>query len=203
MNIVEHWDLAVQELSETDKTLKKVISLYPHEKITLKNDGFLTLIRSVVGQQISVKAADSVWKKLEELCKKSMKPKTILSFSLEELRNVGLSKSKANYIQNIANSNILDTNWEETSDTEATKLLCTIKGIGKWTAEMFLIFHLARPNILPLGDIGLIRAMENQYNKGKKISNNTIEKLRERWDPWCSVVTWYLWRSLDPVPVNY
>ena len=132
-----------------------------------------------------------------------MKSKTILSFSLEELRNVGLSKSKANYIPNIANSNILDTNWEETSDTEATKLLCTIKGIGKWTAEMFLIFHLARPNILPLGDIGLIRAMEKQYNKGKKISNNTIEKLREKWDPWCSVVTWYLWRSLDPVPVNY
>jgi len=203
MNIVEHWDLAIQELSETDKTLKKIISLYPNEKITLKNDGFLTLIRSVVGQQISVKAADSVWKKLEELCKKSMKPKTILSFSLEELRNVGLSKSKANYIQNIANSNVLDTNWKEISDTEATKLLCTIKGIGKWTAEMFLIFHLARPNILPLGDIGLIRAMEKQYNKGKKISNNTIEKLRERWTPWCSVVTWYLWRSLDPVPVNY
>jgi len=203
MNIVEHWDLAIQELSEADKTLKKVISLYPNEKITLKNNGFLTLIRSVVGQQISVKAADSIWKKLEELCKKSMEPKTILSFSSEKLRNVGLSKSKANYIQNIANSNVLDTNWKETSDAEATKLLCTIKGIGKWTAEMFLIFHLARPNILPLGDIGLIRAIENNYNKGKKISNNEIGKLRERWDPWCSVVTWYLWRSLDPIPVNY
>ena len=106
-------------------------------------------------------------------------------------------------MQNIAKSNIFDTEWTEKTDDEAIDLLCTIKGIGKWTAEMFLIFHLARPNILPLGDLGLIKGIEKHYNNGEKMEISNIIELKKLWNPWCSVFTWYIWRSLDPIPVTY
>ena len=197
------WEIAKSELSRNDSTMARIIERYDGEKMQLKNNAFVTLVRSVVGQQISVKAADSVWKKLEKLCRNDVQPDTINSFSEEELRTVGLSKSKANYIHNISKSDILDTNWSNMSDKEIIDLLCQIKGIGRWTAEMFLIFHLARPDILPLGDIGLIKAIEINYNNGEKISKDEIEIYRQKWSPWCTVATWYLWRSLDPIPVNY
>ncbi len=203
MNASKDWEIAKAELSSNDSIMMKIIERYDGEKMQLKNNAFVTLVRSVVGQQISVKAADSVWKKLEKLCKNDVQPDTINSFSEEELRTVGLSKSKANYIQNISKSDILDTNWANLNDKEIIDLLCQIKGIGRWTAEMFLIFHLARPDILPLGDIGLIKAIEINYNNGEKISKDQIENYRQKWSPWCTVATWYLWRSLDPIPVNY
>jgi len=203
MNVSKNWEIAKEALSKNDSTMMKIIELYDSEKMQLKNNAFVTLVRSVVGQQISVKAADSVWKKLENLCSDDIQPDTINSFSEDELRSVGLSKSKANYIQNISKSDILGTNWSNLSDKEIIDLLCQIKGIGRWTAEMFLIFHLARPNILPLGDIGLIKAIELNYNNGEKISKDRIETYRQKWAPWCTVATWYLWRSLDPIPVNY
>ena len=203
MNVSKNWEIAKEALSKNDSTMMKIIELYDGEKMQLKNNAFVTLVRSVVGQQISVKAADSVWKKLENLCSDDIQPDTINSFSEDELRSVGLSKSKANYIQNISKSDILGTNWSNLSDNEIIDLLCQIKGIGRWTAEMFLIFHLARPNILPLGDIGLIKAIELNYNNGEKISKDRIETYRQKWAPWCTVATWYLWRSLDPIPVNY
>jgi len=203
MNVSKNWEIAKEALSKNDSTMMKIIELYDSEKMQLKNNAFVTLVRSVVGQQISVKAADSVWKKLENLCSDDIQPDTINSFSEDELRSVGLSKSKANYIQNISKSDILGTNWSNLSDNEIIDLLCQIKGIGRWTAEMFLIFHLARPNILPLGDIGLIKAIELNYNNGEKISKDRIETYRQKWAPWCTVATWYLWRSLDPIPVNY
>ncbi|MFL2941809.1 MAG: DNA-3-methyladenine glycosylase family protein [Candidatus Poseidoniales archaeon] len=203
MNVSKSWEVATKDLSKNDPVIMEIIKLYGGEKMQLKNNAFLTLVRSVVGQQISVKAADSVWRKLEELCKYDIEPEKIKSFSEEELRGVGLSKSKANYIQNIAESNLLDVNWSNLNDEEAIDLLCKIKGIGKWTAEMFLIFHLARPNILPLGDIGLIKAIELNYNNGEKMSKVELEAYRQKWSPWCTVATWYLWRSLDPIPVNY
>tara|TARA_Y100001970_G_C14128173_1_gene800165 strand:- start:706 stop:1317 length:612 start_codon:yes stop_codon:yes gene_type:complete len=203
MNVYENWESATDELSRKDPTMMSIINFYQGDKMQLKNDAFLTLVRSVVGQQISVKAADSVWKKLEELCKNKIKPSKIKAFSEGELRSVGLSKSKANYIQNIANSNVLNTNWSNLTDEEVIHLLCKIKGIGRWTAEMFLIFHLARPDILPLGDIGLIKGIELNYNDGAKMSKERLETYRQKWSPWCTVATWYLWRSLDPIPVNY
>ena len=203
MKVSKNWEIAKEALSKNDSTMMKIIELYDGEKMQLKNNAFVTLVRSVVGQQISVKAADSVWKKLENLCSDDIQPDTINSFSEDELRSVGLSKSKANYIQNISKSDILGTNWSNLSDKEIIDLLCQIKGIGRWTAEMFLIFHLARPNILPLGDIGLIKAIELNYNNGEKISKDRIETYRQKWAPWCTVATWYLWRSLDPIPVNY
>ena len=203
MNVSENWEVAAKELSRKDPVIMKIIKLYSGDKMQLKNNAFLTLVRSVVGQQISVKAADSVWKKLEELCRDSIEPKRIKSFSEDELRSAGLSRSKANYIQNIAKSDILEVNWSNLDDEEAIDLLCKIKGIGRWTAEMFLIFHLARPNILPLGDIGLIKAIELNYNNGEKMSKEELEAYGQKWSPWCTVATWYLWRSLDPIPVNY
>ena len=203
MNVSENWEVATKELSRNDPVIMKIIKLYSGDKMQLKNNAFLTLVRSVVGQQISVKAADSVWKKLEELCRESIEPERIKSFSEDELRSAGLSRSKANYIQNIAKSDILEVDWSNLDDEEAINLLCKIKGIGRWTAEMFLIFHLARPNILPLGDIGLIKAIELNYNNGEKMSKEELEAYRQKWSPWCTVATWYLWRSLDPIPVNY
>ena len=203
MNVSENWEVATKELSRNDPVIMKIIKLYSGDKMQLKNNAFLTLVRSVVGQQISVKAADSVWRKLEELCKDDIEPEKIKLFSEEELSGAGLSKSKANYIQNIAKSDILEVNWSNLDDEEAIDLLCKIKGIGIWTAEMFLIFHLARPNILPLGDIGLIKAIELNYNNGEKMSKEELEAYRQKWSPWCTVATWYLWRSLDPIPVNY
>jgi|TARA_B100001540_G_scaffold228865_1_gene203058 DNA-3-methyladenine glycosylase II len=203
MNVSENWEVATKELSRNDPVIMKIIKLYSGDKMQLKNNAFLTLVRSVVGQQISVKAADSVWKKLEELCRDSIEPERIKSFSEDELRSAGLSRSKANYIQNIAKSDILEVDWSNLDDEEAINLLCKIKGIGRWTAEMFLIFHLARPNILPLGDIGLIKAIELNYNNGEKMSKEELEAYGQKWSPWCTVATWYLWRSLDPIPVNY
>ena len=203
MNVSENWEVAAKELSRNDPVIMKIIKLYSGDKMQLKNNAFLTLVRSVVGQQISVKAADSVWKKLEELCRESIEPERIKSFSEDELRSAGLSRSKANYIQNIAKSDILEVDWSNLDDEEAINLLCKIKGIGRWTAEMFLIFHLARPNILPLGDIGLIKAIELNYNNGEKMSKEELEAYGQNWSPWCPVATWYLWRSLDPIPVNY
>ena len=203
MNVSRNWEVATKELSRNDPVIMKIIKLYSGDKMQLKNNAFLTLVRSVVGQQISVKAADSVWKKLEELCRESIEPERIKSFSEDELRSAGLSRSKANYIQNIAKSDILEVDWSNLDDEEAINLLCKIKGIGRWTAEMFLIFHLARPNILPLGDIGLIKAIELNYNNGEKMSKEELEAYRQKWSPWCTVATWYLWRSLDPIPVNY
>ena len=203
MNVSKNWEVATKELSRNDPVIMKIIKLYSGDKMQLKNNAFLTLVRSVVGQQISVKAADSVWKKLEELCRESIEPERIKSFSEDELRSAGLSRSKANYIQNIAKSDILEVNWSNLDDEEAINLLCKIKGIGRWTAEMFLIFHLARPNILPLGDIGLIKAIELNYNNGEKMSKEELEAYGQKWSPWCTVATWYLWRSLDPIPVNY
>jgi len=203
MNVSENWEVAAKELSRKDPVIMKIIKLYSGDKMQLKNNAFLTLVRSVVGQQISVKAADSIWKKLEELCRDSIEPERIKSFSEDELRSAGLSKSKVNYIQNIAKSDILEVNWSNLDDEEAIDLLCKIKGIGRWTAEMFLIFHLARPNILPLGDIGLIKAIELNYNNGEKMSKEELEAYGQKWSPWCTVATWYLWRSLDPIPVNY
>jgi len=201
MNVIDQWHIAIEQLSETDSIMKQIIETYNGEKMKLRGVAFETLARSIVGQQISVKAADSVWKRLETLCQNKIEKGKILSLSHDKLRSAGLSNQKAMYLKNIAESDILETKWDTISDEKAIEQLCTIKGIGVWTAEMFLIFHLARPNILPLADIGLIRGIKINY--GDKINKNQLETFREKWSPWCTVATWYLWRSLDPIPVEY
>ena len=203
MNVVEQWQLAVEELSRKDSTIEEIISQYSGEKMALRGRPFETLCRSIVGQQISVKAADSVWTKVEDLCNGNINKEKIINLSSEEMRSAGLSKQKITYLKNIATSDVLTTNWGELSDVEAIDRLCKIKGVGVWTAEMFLIFNLGRPDVLPLADIGLIRGIEKHYYNSERIDKKELEKFRKKWSPWCTVATWYLWRSLDPIPVEY
>ena len=203
MNVVEQWQLAVEELSRKDSTIEEIISQYSGEKMALRGKPFETLCRSIVGQQISVKAADSVWTKVENLCNGNINKEKIINLSSEEMRSAGLSKQKITYLKNIATSDVLTTNWGELSDVEAIDRLCKIKGVGVWTAEMFLIFNLGRPDVLPLADIGLIRGIEKHYYNSERIDKKELEKFRTKWSPWCTVATWYMWRSLDPIPVEY
>ena len=197
------WDKAVKDLSENDEVIAKIIANYPEERMEMKNDTLHTLVRSIVGQQISVRAADAIWNRLEKACGNSINEKNLLKLSIDDLRETGLSNTKSNYILNVVDANLSEINWENMSDEEVTEELCKIKGIGPWTADMFLIFRLGRSNILPLGDIGLVNAINLHYNDREKLSKEELVKFKDKWSPWSSIATWYMWRSLDPVPVEY
>ena len=203
MNMLTEWDNAVTDLSENDSIIAKIIANYPKERMQMKNDTLHTLVRSVVGQQISVRAADAIWNRLDEACNNSITGDNLLQLSIEDMRKTGLSNTKSNYIINIVEANLTDLNWEDMNDDEVSNELCKIKGIGPWTADMFLIFRLGRTNILPLGDIGLVNAINLHYNNKEKLSKEELMKFKKKWSPWCSIATWYMWRSLDPVPVEY
>lgn len=203
MSMLKQWDKAIEELAKNDDIMSNIISQYPKERMIMKNNTLHTLIRSIVGQQISVKAADAIWNRLDEACKFEISEKNILDLSKIELRELGLSNTKADYIFNVVNANITKINWDILEDNEIIDKLCEIKGIGPWTAEMFLIFRLGRPNVLPLGDIGLINAINLHYNNNNKLPKPELVEFKDKWSPWCSVATWYMWRSLDPIPVEY
>ena len=203
MNMLAKWDKAVTDLSKNDDIIAKIITDYPKERMEMKNDTLHTLVRSVVGQQISVRAADAIWNRLDEACNNSITENNLLKLSIEDMRKTGLSNTKSNYIMNIVNANLSEFDWEDMNDEEVSNELCKIKGIGPWTADMFLIFRLGRTNILPLGDIGLVNAINLHYNNKEKLSKEKLMKFKEKWSPWCSIATWYMWRSLDPVPVEY
>ena len=203
MNMLIEWDKAISELSESDDIIAKIIADYPKEKMEMKNDTLHTLVRSVVGQQISVTAADAIWNRLNDACGNSINEDSLLRLSIKDMRKTGLSNTKSNYIVNIVNANLSELEWENMSDHEVSDELCKIKGIGPWTADMFLIFRLGRTNVLPLGDIGLVNAINLHYNNSEKLSKEELMKFKDKWSPWCSIATWYMWRSLDPVPVEY
>ena len=203
MNMLTEWDNAVTDLSKNDSIIAKIIANYPKERMEMKNDTLHTLVRSVVGQQISVRAADAIWNRLDEACNNSITGDNLLQLSIEDMRRTGLSNTKSNYIINIVEANLTGLNWEDMNDDEVSNELCKIKGIGPWTADMFLIFRLGRTNILPLGDIGLVNAINLHYNNKEKLSKEELVKFKKKWSPWCSIATWYMWRSLDPVPVEY
>jgi DNA-3-methyladenine glycosylase II len=206
MTAPEYWDKAKKHLSKNDKILGHIIKQYQGEMLLRRGDAFYTLARSIIGQQISVKAADSVWQKFESALKK-VTPKNTLKASEEVLRVCGLSGQKVRYLYCLAEHFIEHEtqikNWDTHSDEEILAELTSIKGIGRWTAEMFMIFHLARPDILPLADIGLQKAIFKYYNNGEKMPLSEISKLSEPWQPYRTVATWYFWRALDPVPVAY
>lgn len=201
-----YWNQAISELSRNDKTLKKVIDSYKGEVMQLRPQPFYTLARSITGQQISVKAAQSVWNRVMETAG-TMTPEIIAHMNAESLKACGLSSRKVEYMHALANHFIANTQiiaqWPSMSDEAIISELCSIKGIGRWTAEMFLIFHLGRPDIFPLADIGLQKAVYKFYNEGKPMPLNELRNHGDKWKPWRSVATWYLWRSLDPVPVAY
>lgn len=201
-----YWKRATRELGAADPVLGALIVRYKGLTLSSRGDAFQTLARSIVGQQISVKAAQSVWDRFAAAVGE-MQPKRVLRLSVEELRGCGLSGQKVNYLRDLssrfAEGAIDISRWHDMDDESLIDELTEVKGIGRWTAEMFLIFYLTRPDVFPLADIGLQRAMELHYNKGRKLSDRRIVTLGKLWSPWRSVATWYLWRSLDPAPVEY
>ncbi len=199
-----YWKQACKELSKTDPIMAGIINTYKGELLKTRGNAFYTLTRSIVGQQISVKAADSVWAKLESNLDK-ITPEHVLKAKDTLLRASGLSQQKMAYMRNLAEFFQAHPrpSWQHKTDDEIIKELITIKGIGRWTIEMFLIFHLMRPDVFPIKDIGLQKGIVKHYAGGKAMPLEKMEKLAQRWKPWRSVATWYLWRSLDPVPVEY
>jgi DNA-3-methyladenine glycosylase II len=201
-----YWRRATRELGASDPVLGALIVRYKGLTLSSRGDAFQTLARSIIGQQISVKAAQSVWLRFAAAVGE-IQPKNVLQLSIEQLRACGLSGQKVNYLRDLsarfAEGSIDTGRWHEMDDEDLIDELTEVKGIGRWTAEMFLIFYLTRPDVFPLADIGLQRAMELHYNKGRKLSDRRIASLGRLWSPWRSVATWYLWRSLDPVPVEY
>ncbi len=200
------WEKAKKELIEKDKYLAKIIRNYPKDFLFSKSDPFYTLARSIVGQQISVKAAQAVWDRLERKIKK-INPKFVLKTHYMTLKSCGLSKQKINYLKSLANAFLNnDINYntlKNMSDDLIIEELIKIKGIGRWTAEMFLIFSLCRPDVFPSDDLGLIKGICYCYNLEYPISREQAIKMSINWKPWRSVATWYFWRSLDPIPVEY
>jgi len=203
----DYWEQACAELMKHDRILKKIIPKYGSVFLRTRGDAFNTLARSIVGQQISVAAAQSVWNKVLLASKNKVNPKNILALSIEDLRAAGLSGRKVEYIRDLAehfDSGRLHANqWKGMEDEAIIKELCGIRGIGCWTAEMFLIFNMVRPNILPLDDAGLIKAISLNYFSGEPVSRHEAREVAANWAPWRTVATWYMWRSIDPKPVKY
>lgn len=200
-----YWNEAKAFLTENDPLLAPVITTYPGELLQSRGDGFQTLARSIIGQQISVAAADSVWRKFEAQVQ-TVAPEQVMQQEEEQLRSAGLSRSKVVYLKDLArhfleNPRFMELNHLE--DEEIIRLLTGIHGIGRWTAEMFLIFHLMRPDVLPVADLGLQKAVWKRYFNGEKQPLSALTALGAQWKPYRSVATWYLWRSLDPIPVAY
>jgi DNA-3-methyladenine glycosylase II len=201
-----YWQQAARELGERDPVLRTLIDRFPGLTLGSRGDAFSTLARSIVGQQISVKAAQSVWDRLARRLV-DVTPATVGGARTSTLRACGLSGQKALYLRDLSGKfrdGTLDAvHWHALDDEALIAELTRVKGIGRWTAEMFLMFHLMRPDVLPLADLGLQRAMRIHYNRGRMLSASRMHGIGATWAPWRSVATWYLWRSLDPVPVEY
>jgi len=206
MSTPDYWQQAARELAERDAVLRGLVDKFHGLALGSRGDAFSTLARSIVGQQISVKAAQSVWERLAGRLG-TVTPASVSSTRKRTLRGCGLSGQKALYIKDLAlrfRDGTLDVaGWLALDDEVLIAELMQVKGIGRWTAEMFLMFYLARPDVLPLGDLGLRRAMQLHYNRGRALSLPRMQKIGAAWAPWRSVATWYLWRSLDPIPVEY
>jgi DNA-3-methyladenine glycosylase II len=202
----DYWDRAKRALSKRDAVMKDIIRSRPKVYLMRRGEPFLTLARAICGQQISVKAAQSVWDRVVTCCGE-VTPEKVLARKRPELRACGLSDRKTEYIadlaQHFADGRIHVHKWPQMSDEEIIAELVEVRGIGRWTAEMFLIFNLLRPDVFPLDDLGLQKGIRLSYFKGRKVSLARMRKLGESWRPWRSVATWYLWRSLDPIPVEY
>ena len=200
------WILAKKELCLKDKKLARLITKYPKGFLYTKSDPYKTLARAIVGQQISVKAAQAVWDRFEKKCN-NISPKKVINLHHMKLKSCGLSRQKITYLKCLSNAFIdksLDpSTWVKLKDEEIISQLTKIKGIGRWTAEMYLIFNLCRPDVFPVKDIGVIRGICECYKLKYPIDEHRAITIAEKWKPWRSVAVWYLWRSLDPIPVEY
>ncbi|HWZ49633.1 MAG TPA: DNA-3-methyladenine glycosylase [Herbaspirillum sp.] len=197
-----YWEQAKQELMKRDRIMRKLIPQFGDLHLTGRGDIFTTLARSIIGQQISVKAAQAVWQRFLQTCPKCT-PAQVLKAGSENLALCGLSKRKAEYILDLADhfkaKRVHADLWNEMEDEDVIAELIDIRGIGRWTAEMFLIFNLLRPNILPLDDQGLLKGISVNYFSGEPVSRSDAREVSANWEPWRTVATWYLWRSLDAV----
>jgi DNA-3-methyladenine glycosylase II len=200
------WDEACKHLVKKDRVMKRLIPQFGDVCLQTRGDAFVTLARSIVGQQISVKAAQTVWDRFALLPRK-VTPGNVLKLKVDDMRAAGLSARKVEYLVDLAlnfDSGAMHVeSWETMGDDSIIAELVSIRGIGRWTAEMFLIFHLMRPNVLPLDDVGLINGISRNYFSGEVVSRSDAREVAAAWVPYCSVATWYIWRSLDPVPVDY
>ena len=202
----EYWEDACKHLAKKDRVMRRLIPQFGDASLQSRGDAFVTLARSIVGQQISVKAAQSVWDRFAVLPRK-MTPANVLKLKVDDMRAAGLSARKVEYLVDLSlhfDGGLLSTQkWTSMGDDAIIDELVAIRGIGRWTAEMFLIFYLLRPNVLPLDDVGLINGISHNYFSGEAVSRSEAREVAAAWAPYCSVATWYIWRSLDPLPVEY
>ena len=210
-----YWDEATSALSRADPVLARLIAAYPELHMTRRSDAFTALCRAIVGQQISVKAADAIWRRLVarttpdavETAFPSIDPASVVRLPAPALREIGFSERKASYVRDLAahfvEGRLKPSRWGALDDEALVEALCDVKGIGRWTAEMFLMFHELRPDVFPVDDLGLQKAVALHFHRGRRVTLTTIRRHGRRWRPWRSVATWYLWRSLDPIPVEY
>ncbi len=221
-----YWDDACRHLTRRDRVMKRLIPKFGDARLETRGDAFTTLARSIVGQQVSVKAAQAVWERFAALTtaaaetatsapapptpkptRPPLQPERVLALPVTQLREAGLSLRKTEYLLDLArhfdDGRVHVALWQQMDDEAIIAELVAIRGIGRWTAEMFLIFHLMRPNILPLDDLGLLRGISVNYFSGEPVSRAEAREVAEAWAPFRSVATWYIWRSLDPLPVAY
>ena len=202
----DYWDEACRHLCKKDRVMKRLIPQFGQARLGSRGDAFVTLARSIVGQQISVKAAQTVWERFS-LLSKSMTAQKVLKLNVDDMRGAGLSARKVEYLVDLSlhfvSGDVHPSKWATMDDEAIIDELVAIRGIGRWTAEMFLIFHLMRPDVLPLDDVGLINGISRNYLSGELVSRSDAREVSQAWVPFRSVATWYLWRSLDPLPVEY
>ena len=203
----KYWSKAKEILSKRDKVMKKLINNYQDGSLVTRNDVFFSLCKSIIGQQISVAAANSVFLRFKKKCKNKIKARTVSRLSFSSLKSCGLSKQKVKGIKDLAkrtlNKTFKPSLINKMSDEEAIEYLSDLRQIGRWSAEMILLFTFNRSNIWPLQDIGLLRAISNNYNKKYFPPKIFLNKLYKKFTPYCSVATWYLWRSIDNEPIQY
>ena len=200
------WEQAVFYLSDNDPIMKNIINNHNEDYLQSRDDPFNALCRTIIGQQISVKAAASIWNKFAAGTK-NINPKTVIKYGNNNIRKCGISNKKVEYIIGLSNFFIENPDsvnlWKKMDDKSIIKELCQLKGIGPWSAEMFLMFCLLRPDVLPLGDLGLRRAVGKNYLNTFDPTYEEVEKVAKKWIPYRSAATWFLWKSIDPIPVAY
>lgn len=198
-----YWAEACKYLVKKDRVMRRLIPQFSAEALQTRGDPFITLARSIVGQQVSVKSATATWKRFVALLP-DMTPAHVLRLKIDDMRAAGLSARKVDYLVDLAlhftEHRLHVEEWAHMDDESIVAELTAIRGIGRWTAEMFLIFYLLRPNVLPLDDAGLLKGISDSYFSGDPVSRSEVREVAEAWKPWCTVATWYIWRSLDPQP---
>ncbi|MDR2325947.1 MAG: DNA-3-methyladenine glycosylase 2 family protein [Acidovorax sp.] len=202
-----YWAEACKHLVKKDRVLRRLIPQYPGETLVTRGDAFVTLARSILGQQVAAKSASAQWKKLLALLPEGLSPSQLLRLKVDDMRAAGLSARKVDYLVDLAvhftEDRLHVQEWVGMDDEAIIAELTAIRGIGRWTAEMFLVFYLQRPNVLALDDAGLLKGISENYFSGEAVSRSDVREVAEAWKPWCTVATWYIWRSLDPQPVTY